>query len=85
MERREATQVIKEISQSIPHVFISNISVSDLSSGDVELRVVMHTDSKILEAVQSIVQSHQLAIRQEGEALVIGKSRRKTNGFALIS
>ncbi len=85
MQRREATQVIREISKSIPYVFITNISITDLTAKEVELRVVMHTDYEILEKIRSIVNGHQLAIREEGDALVIGAYGKRTNGFTLVS
>jgi hypothetical protein len=72
MRRREAIQVLKEISEAMPCVFIYSISIDRLSLREFELKIAACLDSILMNQLKSIIDQRGLLVREENGFLVVG-------------
>jgi hypothetical protein len=72
MRRREAIQVLREISEAMPCVFIYSISIDQLSLREFELKIAACLDSILMNQLKSIIHQRGLLVREENGFLVVG-------------
>lgn len=87
MQRREATQLFKEICECMPDAVISNILLTpiDRLKEEFALRIDAHLNANSLENVKAIVGKHGLTLKEDRGSLLIYESETKRTSMKILA